>query len=259
MEVDLRMPEILMFFATVGGLAVIVGVYLGRLSMAAAMDIGMLLASLTWLFLLVKIPWDLYFAARRARLDGQESQRLGIQHVDTQIQQLTRLERSLLWGALAAHILTALAIYVIGLYSPELVRPGFSWLFICSAGLRPAWEGYGYLRHRLSELASQVRYPREDIATLQSRVAQQQEAHQNLAHELKSYRDELSLRFHQLDLLVQQMQSKEISDTARLEKRTVQLSHRFEEVIEKMSSDQELLAGVRAFARLFREQPPVHD
>ena len=255
----MRIPELVVFFATIGGFAVICGVYLGRLSLAAALDIGMLLATLTWLFLLVKIPWDLYFAARKARVDGQESQRRGIQGVQAQTQQLAQWEGRLLVGALAAHILTALGIYAIGNYSPELVRPGFGWLFVASAALRPAWEGYAYLRSRLVELASQVRYPREDVTTLIGDVAAHRENQLKLERELEAFKAEMLVRFNQLDLGVQQLQSKEIADTTRLEKRTVQLSHRFEEVVEKMSNDQELLAGVRAFARLFREQPSVQD
>ena len=255
----MHIPEILCFLAVVTGLALVAGVFIGKVTIAAALDIGMLLAALMWLFFLVKIPWDLYFSARKARQDGQESERLGIQGVQPQIQLLRRLESRLWWGAVGAHLVTALAVYVIGVYSQDVVRPAFGWLFLGSVALRPAWEAYGYLRKRLAELAQQVRYPREDVALLLTRVKQQEEDLRSLGADIKALKEEMTTRFHQMDLVVQQVQSKEISDAARLEKRLVQLSHRFEEVVEKMSSDQELLAGIRAFARLFREQPPISD
>ena len=249
----MRIPEVVVFIATLAGLATVAAVYFGRLTVAMALDIGMLLACLTWLFFLVKIPWDLYFAARRARVDGQESARLGIQGVQTQTQQLAKMEKFLLGGALGGHVLTAAGVYALAFVHPDLVSPGFTWLFVASAGLRPAWEAYGYLRQRVSELASHVRYPREDITTLHGRFAEQQAAIRTLECQFKESQDAQQIRFHHLDLALQQLQSTQISELARLEKRTVQLSQRFEEVVEKMSSDQDLLAGVRAFARMMRD------
>lgn len=249
----MRIPEVVVFLASLAGLATVAAVYFGRLTVAMALDVGMLLACLTWLFFLVKIPWDLYFAARRARLDGQESQRLGIERVQAQTQQLATMERFLLGGALGGHVVTAAGVYALAFVHPDLVSPGFTWLFVASAGLRPAWEAYVYLRRRIGELASQVRYPREDIHTLNHRFTEHQAVFHNLERHFKQSQDAAELRFQQLDMALQQLQSRQISEMARLEKRTVQLTQRFEEVVEKMSSDQDLLAGVRAFARMMRE------
>ncbi len=249
----MRIPEVVVLIGTLAALATIISVSFGRITVAAALDIGMLLACLTWLFFLVKIPWDLYFAARRARVDGQESLSLGIEGVQSQTQQLAKMERFLLMGALGGHALTAGGIYGLAYLHPELVKPGFTWLFVASAALRPAWEGYSYLRQRVSELASHVRYPREDITTLKHRFSEQVSAHKNLERQFKEFVDSGELRFHQWDSLLQQVQSRQISEHTRLEKRTIQLSQRFEEAVEKMSSDQDLLAGVRAFARMIRE------
>ena len=249
----MKVPGIVITFCTMVGFATVSAVYMDRLALSAALDVGMVLASLVWLFFLVKVPWDLYFATRKARVDGQESQRLGIEGVEAKTRQLASMEGYLLMGALGGHLLTASGIYILGHFRPELVGQEFSWLFIASAALRPAWEGYGYLRQRVRELASEVRYPREDIKTLGGRVSELQMTQEDLAHQIKKFKAELDIRLRQLDVATQQLQSQHIAESARLEKRTVQLSHRFEEVVEKMSSDQDLLAGVRAFARMMRE------
>lgn len=249
----MKVPEILIMFGSLAGLATVLAVYTERLTVGAALDIGMLLTCLVWLFFLVKIPWDLYFATRQARIDGQESLRLGMKDVTSQTQQLVRMEGLLLGGALGGHAFTALGIYVLSGFRPDLIGTEFSWLFVASAALRPAWEGYGYLRQRVRDLASQVRYPREDVRTLQDRVSNLGETQNDLSHQIKASQAELNVRLHQLDQATQQLQSQQIAELARLEKRTVQLSQRFEEVLEKVSSDQELLAGVRAFARMMRE------
>lgn len=253
----MRVPGVVITFATVVGFATILAIYTERLSLAAAMDIGLLLASLTWLFFLVKIPWDLYFTARKARSDGQESQRLGIEGVEGKTRLLRTMERFLLIGALGGHALTAVGVYALGSFRPDLVSREFGWLFVASAALRPAWEGYGYLRQRVRELASEVRYPREDVTTLGARVSDLRSSQKDLQHQLAKARRELNTRLQQLEVSTHQLQSQQIAESARLEKQTVRLSHRFEEVVEKMSSDQDLLAGVRAFARMLREGPPT--
>lgn len=247
------MPELLIVLSVAAGLATVSAVYFGNLSVAAALDVGMVLACLAWLFLLIKVPWDLYFAARKARFDGQESQQLGIDSVQAPTRELNRIEKFLLFGALAGHALTAVFAYGLSVARPELVRPAFSLLFVASAALRPAWEGYEYLRQRVRELASQVRYPREDILALQQRLDTLQERNSALEVEVGRIQAEYEARYVGLELRQGQLQSHQISELARLERSTVQLSHRFEEVLASLSSDQELLAGVRAFARLLRE------
>lgn len=252
-------PIALAFFALISGLALIASVFTGRLTLPAALDIAMLLAALGWLFLLVKIPWDLYFAARKGRIDGDESKRRGIENVEGQTRQLARLEKRLVWAALAAHALTAAAIYAIGIFGDGVIRPGFAWLFLGSAALRPAWEAYGYLRARLADLAHQTRYPREDVQLLANRITAQEEAHKALLAEHKAQREELEARLRQMDLTLQQVQKAHIETSARHEKRLVQLSQRFEDAVSQMTSDQELLTGIRAFARLFREESSSAD
>ena len=236
------------------GLAIIFSVVAGHITLAIALDTTMLLLALVWLFCLVKIPWDLYFAARYARLDGEESVKRGIKVEQQHLIDLKTLERRLLWAALGAHAITALAVWAIGAHSSGQVHNAFAWLFLGSAALRPAWEFHYYLRARLEELATQVRYPREDVQQLRSQVASIESNLKSWMDEAKRNTAELTLKDEQTSIVLQQAQTKQIADSAELEKRLIQLSHKFEESVARVSADQELLAGVRAFARMFREQ-----
>lgn len=249
----LRVPEMFVLVLVFVVIATVVAVYSGSLPLAMALDVGMLLACLVWLFFLVKIPWDLYFAARKARIDGEESVERGISGVEEQTYQLKRMETALLWTALGGHALTAAAVLGLSAWRPELVRPSFSLLFVVSVAFRPAWEGYGYLSRRLKELATQVRYPREDINTLKTKVEQLKLEHETLGQVVDKLNSRLEARFGAHAQEMGDLRARQVSELAALEKRTVQLSYRFEEVVEKMSSDQDLLAGVRAFARMLRE------
>lgn len=248
----MRVSEVV---TTLIALAVVIGVggpFLDRFSVGTILDIVIHLASLIWLFFLVKIPWDLYFSARKARLDGEESRRLGIEGVEQKIRQLAAMERYLLLGAVSAHILTAAGVYALGSFEPDLISRQFGWVFVASAALRPAWEGYTYLRQRIREMATQVRYPREDVLTLSERVREQLALTRESERKLVEYKQEMSARIQRLESHIQILQSEQVSESARSEKRTVQLSHKFEEVVEKISSDQDLVAGARAFARMLR-------
>ena len=214
----------------------------------------MVLACLVWLFLLVKIPWDLYFAARRGRIDADESLAKGIKVAPEDRADLALLEGRLMWAAIGAHLVTALGIVFIARLSDGLVRAEFAWLFLFSAAFRPAWEFHKYLRSRLMELLGRVRYPRQDIQdllfrfdTLTSDLAALRRAHDEASATLTA-------RIDSLDEAQRANHARTQSDSSRLNQRISDLSVRFEQAVAQMSADQELLAGVRAFARMFRQE-----
>lgn len=218
----------------------------------------MVLASVVWLFLLVKIPWDLYFAARRGRIDADESLAKGIGVAPQDREDLATLERRLLRAALGAHVLTALGIGFIGRLSGGLVRGEFAWLFLFSAAFRPAWEVHKYLRVRLAELCGRVRYPRQDVQELLGRF--EMLVGQVQALEAEHGRDQSAMvaRVGSLDEAMRAGHGRQHQDSARLGQRITDLSVRFEQAVAQMGADQELLAGVRAFARMFRQDAAPH-
>ncbi|MBI4862356.1 MAG: hypothetical protein HY815_19170 [Candidatus Riflebacteria bacterium] len=240
--------------AFVAGLGLIWTVLAGTVQLATALDGAMLLLALGWLFLLVKIPWDLYFNARRARLDGEESVRREIRIDQARLGELSKLESRLLCGALGAHVLTALAVVVISRASGGAVRSSFAWLFLISAAFRPAWELHLYLKERLEELGAQMRYPREDVHQLRAEVRLLEATIEHVKSQGENARIELAARVQILEAQASEMLGQHAAAVAGLERRLFQLSDKFESAVAQVTKDQELLAGVRAFARVFREQ-----
>ena len=222
-------------------------------SLPTILRVLMVLASLLWLFFLVKIPWDLYFAARRGRVDAQESLSRGIAVAPADLRDLTLLERRLLWAAIAAHALTAAGVWLIGRLSGGAILPEFAWLFLFSATFRPAWEGHKYLRRRLAELSGRVRYPREDLLQLLDRFEKVVARMDCLEGDQTTLRVDLTTRLDRLETYARQGQERQADDVVRLGSRVSELATRFEQAVAQMSSDKELLAGVRAFARMFRQ------
>lgn len=235
--------------------ALVISVLLGLVPLPLALEIGMVLASLGWLFVLVKIPWDLYFAARRGRIDAEESTARGIAVAKEDHTALAVLERRLLAGALAAHVVTAAVIWLIGSLSSGAVRPSFAWLFLISAAFRPAYEGYAYLARRLAELSGRVRYPREDLLHLQAEVRMLDARLDRNERMLEAMQKETNARLEQLDVHARTFQGRHADDVVKLQKKLAELSHRFEQAVAQVSQDQALLEGVRAFARMFRQEP----
>lgn len=224
------------------------------ISLPAVLHAVMMLIALVWLFLLVKVPWDLYFAARRGRIDADESLGRGIAVAAQDRADLGLLERRLLVGALAVHVVSAAGIWIIGRLSEGLVNPSFAWLFLLSAAFRPLHAVYEHLRRRLAELSGRVRFPRDDVQTLLANVQAMGGRIGSLERDLAAAKKELETRIERADLFARQMTGRQAEDAVRLRERLAELSSRFEAAIATVSSDQELLKGVRAFARMFREQ-----
>lgn len=222
--------------------------------LSALIHIVMVLASLVWLWVLVKIPWDLYFAARRGRIDAEESKARGIAVADKDYHDLRTMERRLLWAALGAHLVTAAGVWFIASLSGGIVRPEFAFLYLFSATFRPAWEVHAYLRRRLAELAGRVRHPRDDVLALLARVEDLFAQIKTTTAEVKAEVTRIDARLNAQDAALRQVQHRQGDDAARLSQRISGLAARFEEAVAQMSADKELLAGVRAFARMFRQE-----
>lgn len=242
-------------FSTGGFLIALAGVLvgLGRVSLPVIMDFAMVAVSLGWLYVLLFYPWNLYFGARKARIDGERSLELGIAVVRDDMDQLRRYERWLLVGSVAGHIVTGGVVWGIGQLTQNVIHPGFVWLFNGSVVIRPVLQLYEYLSTRIRELTGRVMYPRQDIQLLLSEVVELQQRSRSLVGEIDTLRRQVDQEHGRMNSRIQQGESREASNHISMERRIETLSHEFEDVVGRLSEDKELIAGVRAFARMFRE------
>lgn len=231
-------------------------IHFGWFSIALALKIGALLLGVAWLYALIRIPWDLYFAARHGRQDGEASVAAGIDVDSGVVASLKRYERQLLSAALASHVISAALMGLFGQLAPDQFHPGFVWLFVLSAGVRPAGEAYAYLARRIRELSQRTRYPREDIHQLIARVQQVESRADALLRETESFRGQVTDQLARTDRRVELSEARESTNHVNLQTRLAQLSHQLESTVSKITEDRELIAGVKAFARMFRDQRP---
>src|SRR5215472_412881 len=127
-------------------------------------------AALAWLILLLAVPWNLYFAARRVLTQMAVSRARGVTVPATEQAEAGRIQRRMLWFALGGHVVTALVTGVITYVSGATVGYYIAGFYLLSATIRPAAAYFSHLRERLGTLSRESLHPREDVVSLRERV-----------------------------------------------------------------------------------------
>jgi hypothetical protein len=232
--------------------------------------------ALAWLIVLVSLPWNLYFAARRVVAEMAVSRERGITVQAAKEAEAGRIARRMLWFALGGHIATAAVTAVITYYSGATVGYYFTGSYLLSATIRPAAAYFVHLRERIGALSRETRHPREDVVSLREKVDRLADAVKVLQHELPVARQGLTddLRRTELKLAdsishvrqlltadLTRIQGAQAADrdaglarTADLARRTGLIARRIEDTLDGISDHAELQAGLRALVRMIRTE-----
>lgn len=212
-----------------------------RASLAAGhlLDWVMGTLCLLWLGVILKVPWDLYFQAQAVTFELQRSQERGVQIVAGREQYLRRLRSRLGWLAVGAHVASAALIALITYFTGGAVGYYFAAFYLIATFFRPAAAGYVYLSGKLSAIAEEVRYPREDIVELRRRFdAQNQNG------------KELWERVLALETSLSNERAERAGETRELRQNVHNIGREFESTISRLTDNQEIIKGIQAFVRL---------
>ena len=250
--------------------------WLGRLAgvpLATAASIGVGGVALAWLIVLVTVPWNLYFSARRVVAEISVSRERGITVPPGHDAEAGRIARRMLWFALGAQLGTAVAAAVIAFISGAKVGYYFSGFFLLSTAIRPAAAYLAHVRERIGALARESTHPRDDVASLKRRVDLVAGSVRELHGELRGVADELhraesSLAgdiTHARQLLtadLSRVQDAQAADRTAARSRDDDLSRRIDEMVRRIeatldgiSDHQELITGIRALVRMIKPDP----
>ena len=250
--------------------------WLGRLSgvpLATAASIGVGGVALAWLIVLVTVPWNLYFSARRVVAEISVSRERGITVPPGHDAEAGRIARRMLWFALGAQLGTAAAAAVIAFISGAKVGYYFSGFFLLSTAIRPAAAYLAHVRERIGALARESTHPRDDVASLKRRVDLVTGSVRELHGELRGVADELhraesSLAgdiTHARQLLtadLSRVQDAQAADRTATRSRDDDLGRRIDEMVRRIeatldgiSDHQELITGIRALVRMIKPDP----
>src|SRR5215468_9988898 len=109
---DIQRTSVVKWWAAIviGALAALLIAWLGQVagvSLRTVLSIAAVAAALAWLIVLVAVPWNLYFGARRVVMEMAVSRRRGIKIPPEQDAEAHTIARRMLWFALGGHVLAA--------------------------------------------------------------------------------------------------------------------------------------------------------
>ena len=229
----------LTFLGVVLGAGVLLA--LGIVPPNVALDvIAVSVASLS-LLALVKLPWDLWFAARVLVVEQDESARRGIAIADAERLEAKRIASRALLAAVGLHVLAAGAAFGASAMLGDSRGSLLALAYLLSIGLRPVQAGWAHVRARISALRRQAFIPREDAVSLLEEVRERRARDEERASRL----DRLEARLETETLTARQ-------NEARLEARLDRVLVELERSAERLTDDRELVAGLRALAKMLR-------
>ena len=144
-------------------------------------------------------------------------------------------------------MLSAAVALVIARFADAPLGYPFAGFYLLSCVVRPASAAMQQLRRRLETIAADTRYPRDDVLKLRAQVE---------AHELavEQYKEQLQGLAARDEALGAQLERQRLD----LEQRMTALTRKFEESLDRLTDNRELIAGIKAFLRMIRgDSEPV--
>ena len=227
-------------FALLAAIAcVLVGFFGFKLDLALTATIGMGVVCLAWLVAVVVLPWNLYFRARHLLAEMAQSERRNIP-VDAQARSEARtLETRMLRLSVLLHVVSALLLAAGSWLFGQRLGYAFAGLFLLSTLFRPAVEYHRYLHEKLGKFLSEVKYPREDLVKLLADVKALLAADEAKTKTLEELQRDLAAQG-------EAMRAGDRDNHRKLEA----VARKFEETIDRLTDNQEIISGIKAFLRL---------
>lgn len=240
------------FLAGVGavvaaGVALVVA-YLAGAPADVVFGAGAGVLSLLWLLLLLTVPWNLYFRAHAVLAEIAVSREKGLEISRARDAEATRIARAMLRTAVAGHVVTSTVVLTVTWVTGAFTGYWFAAFFLLSTFFRPAGAWFGQLRRRLGTLLKDVTYPRDDVVELNARLDRAETGTRVLEEKAEEqYRSLAELR-RTVDALA--MSAYERAEDA--DRRIAALGREFESTVNRLTDNQEIIAGVKAFLRMVR-------
>ncbi|WP_426570172.1 hypothetical protein [Streptomyces canus] len=234
--------------AAVVAAAALVFAYVAGAPPEVVFGVGAGVLSLLWLLLLLTLPWNLYFRAHAVLAEIAVSREKGMDVSPARDAEAARIARTMLRAAVAGHVVTAAVVCAFTWATDEFTGYWFGAFFLLSTFFRPAGAYFGQLRRRLGTLLKDVTYPRDDVVELHARMDRAEAGTRVLEEKAEEqYRALAELR-RTVDALAMSTYER----TEEADRRIAALGREFESTVSRLTDNQEIIAGVKAFLRLLR-------
>jgi hypothetical protein len=259
----------------IGALVVLLiawGAHVVRIAPVTLLTIGAVVIALSWLMVLVSLPWNLYFAARRVVQEMAVSHERGIAVRPANDAEARRIARRMLWLALGGHLGTAVAAAAVAYYTRNATGYYIAGLFGLSTAFRPAAAYLSHVRERIGVLTRESTHPRADVVTLRDELAGIKRTLEELRTDTREAGDDLRRTEAALTDAIAHARTLLITDLSRLrdtqeadratardragelQRQVDQMVRRIEATLDGISDHGELMAGLRALVRMVRSE-----
>ncbi|NUR90905.1 MAG: hypothetical protein HOY71_43100 [Nonomuraea sp.] len=212
--------------------------------LSTLLSLGLGAICLAWLVVILTLPWNLCFAARHVVREIAVSREAGIEVAAHREEEARTIARRMLVLAVAGHVVSAAVIAVITFFSGRQVGYYFAGFYLLATAFRPVGAYVAHLRERVGTLGREIRYPRADVVALRDQVNVLTADTQRLTQELKDLAAGLATARNGLE-----------QADHDLDRRITLMARRFEETVDGLSDNQEVITGLKAFLRLVRADP----
>ncbi len=205
---------------------------------------------LLWLILLLTVPWNLYFQAHALIHEIRTSRDRGIDVPAERDPEARRIASRMRWFAVGSHLASAALVALITYLSDGAIGYYLAGLYLISTFFRPAGAYFSYLRDRMTTMLQDVKHPRDDLIETLRRLDTMKADLESLRHES----DDQNVR---LAHLTQSLAAAEANATAgdrALHAKVDAHARQFEHSLTRLTDNQEVIAGLKAFLRLARSE-----
>ncbi|MGQ9896740.1 MAG: hypothetical protein ACUVR8_04145 [Acidobacteriota bacterium] len=219
------------------------------------LDIGMGVICFIWLLLILTVPWDLHFQAKAVQFELERAREAGLTINNERLAYVKRTQRTTLWVALGLHVLSALMVGGLAYFTRGSVGYWFAGFYLATMVFRPVGAAYEYLHRKLADISEEARFPRDDTMKLKDELAKVKDDLTELHHQVKHIAEELvaltatSAKTHQ-DILTLQHTIERAEQSFK--SRIGQMSDEIERSLTRTFDQQDIVNGLRAFARLIK-------
>lgn len=127
-------------------------------------------ATSAWLLTIITIPWNIYFEANTVLYDAKLSEKKQIKFDTQELNYVTKVAKVAFNVAIILHVVSAIGLYALAYFEVSVVGYYGSIASILLTFLRPALRLYQYVSERLSNIRFEVKYPRDDVHELASKL-----------------------------------------------------------------------------------------
>ncbi|MGP1375064.1 MAG: hypothetical protein ACTS3T_19705 [Almyronema sp.] len=218
-------------------------------------------ASFWWLVVIVTVPWNIHFEAKAVLADADISRQQELVVDEQQMSYVRTLSRRSLWAAIALHGLSALGLYLLAASGISSIGYISSAAALLLTVLRPAIALYQYLAMRLGVIRHGLKYPREDVLSLEQRVFNLENLVEKIRYELNldesaenldSWATAQQRAIAALRQELTQLSANHETLTATNQSEHERLRREARNAIAQLSSDSQFLEHVREIIQFFK-------